>query len=246
MLSLLQEYSTLVLSLQLSTVDKVSPTNLPPSPQPNGQKQRSGTASYANGQATATSILDGAKALVIEEGFAKLSMRGLARSLGMSPGNLNYYYSSKSDLIQDLCAFVVEPYLQEFEKLRLRSAASASNQLRSVLEFVYNDLGNRETTLFFPELWVLALRDSGAAEHMDSLYSSYRSVIQDIIQDTRPDLDQQTTEDLALSISASIEGHTVFVGHRRSHADRAGPIGELIIEQLIEMVERAPARQQYV
>lgn len=204
------------------------------------QKQRPGTGAYANGQATVFAILERAKELVIEKGFAQLSMRGLARSLDMSPGNLSYYYSSKTDLIEDLCTFVLQPYLDEFERLRTpTSGNSPLHQLRAVIHFVYSDLGQQQTTHFFPELWVLALRDDAAAAQMEKIYTAYRSVLSDIIAEARPDLDEQTIEDLALSISAAIEGHTVFVGHGRSHSERSGPIGSLITEQLISMVENA-------
>ena len=177
---------------------------------------------------------------MIEQGFAELSMRGLARSLGMSPGNLSYYYSSKTDLIEDLCAFVLQPYLEEFERLRQpTSERSPLEQLRAVIEFVYSDLSQQETTHFFPELWVLALRDEAAAAQMEKIYATYRLVLAELIAGARPDLDDQTVEDLALTISAAIEGHTVFVGHGRSHVDRSRPIGALITEQLTRMVEHA-------
>ena len=185
-------------------------------------------------------ILERAKDLVIEQGFAQLSMRGLARSLEMSPGNLSYYYKSKNDLIEDLCSYVLQPYLEEFERLREpTSGNSPLSQLRAVIDFVYTDLGQQQTTHFFPELWVLALRDEAAAAQMEMIYSTYRAVLADIIAEARPDLDEQTVQDLALSISAAIEGHTVFVGHGRSHAERAGSIGSLITEQLTSMVENA-------
>ena len=204
------------------------------------QKQRPGTGAYANGQATVFNILERAKEMVIEQGFAQLSMRGLARSLDMSPGNLSYYYGSKSDLIEDLCSYVLQPYLDEFERLRQTAPGNAPMiQLRAVIEFVFNDLAQKETTHFFPELWVLALRDDLAAAQMEKIYIAYRSVLAEIIREARPEIEEERVQDLALSISAAIEGHTVFVGHGRSHAERSGPIGELIVEQLTHMVENA-------
>lgn len=204
------------------------------------RRQRPGTAAYTNGQATAANIMDVARDIVIGEGMAKLSMRRIARELNMSPGNLSYYYATKDDLLDDLCSTVLAPYLAEFERLRKLQADSPEAQLRAVLGFVYDDLSNRETTHFFPELWTLALHDKRAAAQMELIYSTYRSVIIDIITAMRPDLDTQTIEDLALTLSATIEGHTVFIGHERRHAARASSVKKLIIEQLVDLAATTP------
>ena len=199
------------------------------------QRQRPGTAAYAKGQATANRILEVARRLVIQEGIAALSMRRIARELGMSPGNLSYYYASKNDLIEDLFDFVLAGYMAAFERLRKTAAGSPLEQLRAVTEYVFDDLVRKETTHFFPEMWAMALRDSWAAQQMERIYGLYRSVLEDILRGLRPDLDAQTIADLALTISASIEGHTIFIGHGRPHQARAPFVKTLIIEQLMHL-----------
>ena len=199
------------------------------------KRQRPGTASYAKGHATASRILQVARGVVIDAGISALTMRRIARELGMSPGNLSYYYASKNDLIEDMFDFVLADFIREFERLRETTAGSAEQQLRAVTEYVFDDLSREETTNFFPEMWVLALRDSWAAAQMERIYGIYRAVLIDILQDLRPDLDEQTIADLALTISATIEGHTVFIGHGRQHQARAPYVKKLIIEQLINL-----------
>ena len=199
-------------------------------------RQRPGTATYQRGQITAANILEQARQLAIDEGLSKLSMRGLARQLNISPGNLSYYYASKSDLIEDLIAYVLQPYLDEFARLRASTRTAPQQQLRAVLEFVYDDLQERRTTLFFPELWAMSLRDATIAAQMEHMYSTYRAVLADLIAQIRPDLHQQQVDDVSLTLSATIEGFTVFTGHGRLHTDRATVIKPLVIEQLINTV----------
>ncbi len=204
------------------------------------KRHRPGTAASDKGRATAAAILDVAREVVIEHGLRGLTMRKIAAQVGMSPGNLSYYYATKRDLLEDLFTLVITGYLEEFERLRRMQADSPVAQLRAVLEFVYDDLGQRETTYFFPELWAAALRDDWAEEQMELLYRQYRSVLIEIITILRPELDEQAVTDLALTISASIEGHTVFIGHKRPHRDRAPYIKALIIEQLISLAVGGP------
>ena len=198
-------------------------------------RQRPGTATYQKGRATAAAILEKARRIVIEHGMHALTLRRIAREMNMSPGNLNYYYASKSDLISDLLTSLIEPYLQEMERLREQQQGEPIEQLRAVLKFIFEDLENRETTYFFPELWALALRHDWAEQKMEWMYGTYRSVLTDIITELRPELEKRSIEDMALAISASIEGHTVFIGRDRSHQDRAPFVGALIIEQLVDL-----------
>ena len=86
-------------------------------------------------------------------------------------------------------------------------------------------------------MWVMALRDEDAALHMERMYSIYRSVLKEIIAARRPDLASDMVADLALTLSASIEGHTVFIGHNRQHQGRAPQVKKLLIKQLIDLVE---------
>lgn len=202
-------------------------------------RQRPGTAAYQRGQETAASILHQARDMAIRDGLAGLSMRGLAKALDMSPGNLSYYYASRTDLIGDLVTFVITPYLQEFERLRSTGADDPETQLRDVLGFVYDDLSSRETTLFFPDLWALSLRDKTIEAQMEGMYSTYRSVLADIIVEMRPELDATTIADLALILSATLEGFTVFTGYERPHSHRAGFTKTLVIEQLVNTVRAA-------
>ncbi len=212
----------------------------------NGRRHKPGTAAYANGQETVVRILDAAFDIVIDEGMAGLSMRRVARALGISPGNLSYYYAAKADLIEDLLTRVIDGYLREFERLRDVQAEDPEAQLRAVITYVFDDLQSRSTTCFFPELWVLANRDAWAAQQMERIYSVYRSVLEDIIALMRPKLSAADRSDLALAISACIEGHTMFVGHDRPHRARHARLRELVVTQSVMMVRSAPSTKELV
>ncbi|MDD9964052.1 MAG: TetR/AcrR family transcriptional regulator [Gammaproteobacteria bacterium] len=199
--------------------------------------RRTGTATYATGQETAQRILDVARRLFMEEGHSKLTMRRIAKAAGMSPGNLSYYYPTRADLLADLLQYVIDGYIRQFETLRDEASDDADEQFRAVLGFVFNDLGTRETTLFFPELWVLANRDDWIAQQMEKMYAQYRAILVDVIGLINPQLSETRKSDLALMISASIEGHTVFVGHGRPHRPRTRQLRDLLIEHFLRLVK---------
>lgn len=198
--------------------------------------RRTGTATYATGQETAQRILDVARRLFMEEGHSKLTMRRIAKAAGMSPGNLSYYYPTRADLLADLLQHVIDGYISQFQTLR-GASDDAEEQFRAVLGFVFDDLATRETTLFFPELWVLANRDDWIAQQMEKMYAQYRAILVDVIGLINPGLTETRRADLALMISASIEGHTMFVGHDRPHRARAGKLRNVLIEHFLRLVK---------
>ena len=74
---------------------------------------------------------------------------------------------------------------------------------------------------------------------MERMYSTYRKTLRDLILILRPDLDLQTIRDITLTVSASIEGHTLFIGSGKSHEHRAKHIKSLLIDQLMNLVTNA-------
>ena len=203
------------------------------------RRHKPGTAAYENGRATAQSIIETAQEIVLRDGLTGLTMRRLAAEAGLSPGNLSYYYATKQDLYDDLFGYVLERYLLAFEQLRTETLGSAEAQLRAVLEFVYDDLSNRETTNFFPELWAAALREPWAARHFERIYSTHRGVLENILSELRPELPRATLKDIAVILQASIEGQTLFVGHERTYRRRRKAIKELLIDQLVTLAQTA-------
>ena len=199
--------------------------------------RRTGTATYATGQETAQRILDVARRLFMEEGHGKLTTRRIAKAAGMSPGNLSYYYPTRADLLADLLQYVIDGYIGQLQTLRNQASDDADEQFRAVLGFIFDDLATRETTLFFPELWVLANRDDWIAQQMEKMYAQYRAVLVDVIGLINPSLGETRKSDLALMISASIEGHTVFVGYGRPHRARGGQLRGLLIEHFLRLVK---------
>ncbi len=202
-------------------------------------KYRPGTAAYSTGRDTVERIIDAARSMAIEHGFQRLSMRTVARAARISPGNLSYYYATRHDLLEDLLQDVIEGYIQQFAALRERLHDCPEDQFRAVLGFVFDDLSTKATTLFFPELWVLANRDTWAAEQMERVYGPYRQVLEEIIAEINPDLAARQIEDLALVISASVEGHTVFIGHNRPHRVKASRLKKVVVENFLELVKRS-------
>ena len=173
---------------------------------------------------------------MVEEGVSAVTMRRVARETGISPGNLHYHFASYDLLLEELVDWVLAPYLTSFEVLQKESGDDPIRALRATLEYVLDDLENKETTMFFPELWVLANRDSKATQQMRKLYDTYMDVLIGIVSKARPDLTEVRVREIALFICASIEGQTVFIGYETTHQQHRKALKELALTTMTKLV----------
>lgn len=183
-----------------------------------GLQQRHEKATSKKGRERVLAILHAARDLIVSEGFSSFSMRKVAEKSGITVGNLSYYYSSKADLIHDLVESVLEGYQEDWQPFLEDERLSAEEKLIAFMTNIIEDLETKETTRFFPELWVMATHDEVIHEIMMNIYQKVRDIITALIKDINPELSDHSVESLALFISASIEGHTVFVGYNKGRA----------------------------
>ncbi|MCG8506330.1 MAG: TetR/AcrR family transcriptional regulator [Sphingomonadales bacterium] len=203
--------------------------------------QKRGNSSQDRGHRVVASILSAARDVLVEEGYARLTMRNVARRVGITVGNLSYYYANKQDLLHDLLEAVIQGYMEDFDRIIMDPESSPEDQLRAFIRFIMEDLETKETTRFFPALWGLANYDDFAAAEMSKIYIIERDTIAEIIGRMRPDLGKEDCDLLSLFISASMEGHTMFIGYQREKAADAREIINIAVHSLTELVKSIDA-----
>ncbi len=199
-------------------------------------QNRPGTGAYNKGQERIEQILSSARDILIDQGYSGLTMRKIATAVGITIGNLHYYYPSKKDLLADLLDRVIDAYMEAFSHARVSAGSSPLHQFEAMISFIIEDLTTYETTNFFPELWALANHDEQAAERMHELYRKARLDINDLISIINPELSEQQREEVGLFISASMEGLTPFAGHGKPWASSIPNIKRIAVKSFVNLV----------
>ena len=207
---------------------------------------RKGTATHKKGVARLVSILDAAREVLLDVGYAGFTMRKISNRAGIAIGNLNYYYRTKEDLLQDLLEYVINDYLVEFERQRTLAGQSPERQLQAVLKFWIDDLNTRETTVFFPELWALGNHDPRVAELVDELYAKAREPLNELIPQINPTLTTKEAERLALYMCATMEGLTVFVGKDKAWEPELAEIKRITLNNFMDLIKNAKGKKSAV
>lgn len=191
--------------------------------------------SYSKGERRIKLILEAAEQLLIDNGYQNFSMRKVATKAGVSVGNLQYYFPSKDKLLESLLDKVIQNYLDTFEKFRGKYAPK--EQFIKIIKSVIKDIKTKHTTAFFPELWSMANHDKHISKAMDDMYGKYRALVADIISEINPSLSEFQAKRLSLFITASLEGHTIFIGYRKPWTKEAENIIDISLQSFLWLIE---------
>lgn len=199
--------------------------------------ERSG--GYAKGDEVREQILRAALNILIENGYRAITMRRVAEACGLKFGNLTYYYPSREDMVRDLLEAIVGAYELEFDQIVQEPNVAAEYRLAELCALILEDIRTKKTTHIFPELWALANHDPFVSERVQELYTRARRSLIAIIGEIRPDLTAEQHEALALFVSASMEGLTVFAGHAKPFEAKMPWMENVAIRAFIEMIRTA-------
>ncbi len=191
---------------------------------------------YAKGHDTREMILEAALHLLVEEGYRAMTMRRIAAESGLKLGNLTYHFPSREDLVMALLDAVISGYQIEFDRIVHASQASAEQRLFNICELILEDIRTKKTTRVFPELWALSSHDHFVFERVHELYARARAPLEEIILEIRPDLPADKRTAMALFISASMEGLTVFAGYDKPFEGQMHALERIATKAFIDLV----------
>ncbi len=191
---------------------------------------------YAKGYETRELILRTALHILIEEGYRAMSMRRIAGACGMRLGNLTYHYPTREDLVRALLGAVISSYEVEFARIVHAPDLLPEVRLARLCSLLVEDIGTKKTTRLFPELWALANHDGFVYERVHELYDRARAPLVEIVAEMRPDLAEDVRFDLALFMSSSMEGLTIFAGYGQPFAKRLPAVEHIAVRSFIDLV----------
>jgi AcrR family transcriptional regulator len=166
----------------------------------------------AKGRSTKSIILKAALEIFIEHGYGEFSIQKVAARCSLSRGNVSYHYPTRDDLLHGMVDAVLQGYIDDFDDISKDAGLSAAEKFVSIIEMIMSDLGTKETSVFFPELWALSNHNAYALAELNKMYQRARAHLIELIGAINPALSKTDRELVGVFISASIEGHTPFVG----------------------------------
>ena len=173
-------------------------------------------------------ILAEAIKIVASEGYAKLTMRSLARASGMKLGALQYHFRTWNDLLNALATHIAVTYRQSFEALKSEAKTPG---LADILLFILDDHAGSslQADHLFPQLWAMAQVEPVMASLLDNIYAEYV----DLLEEQLVKIEHPAPGAEALMLMSLIEGSTLFVGKGRRWSKKEKALRTAVLD-LIE------------
>lgn len=183
------------------------------------------------------SILDAAREVLIEDGYAKFTLRGVAHRAGIHLKTLQYYFDTKGKLLAESLNYTLDNYYfnKYIQLYRGLDSMSSADALTVTIEYLLSDITDERTRKLFAEVWALAGRDAEAEQALDSLYSRHRQHLQMLISRVNPRLPVEKVALRATLIAAQVEGLMLFMGTSKpQHPELAGLRDEALRAALLQ------------
>lgn len=160
----------------------------------------------AKGARRIEQIVKAGSEILLEHGLGSVSKRRIANDLGISDGNVGYYFPTR----QSLWTAVVRYELDEYYRRHHPPSQVAADDVRARFdEYVLRYVGeyqDRFVRIFFSQILTVAEVDEVIAGFRDEIYEDFLAQTVDRARPLVPGMDEQELEQRALLIISLLEG----------------------------------------
>jgi AcrR family transcriptional regulator len=180
---------------------------------------------------TRAEILRAARRVLATAGYARLSMRAVAREAHVAVGNVVYYFPSKRSLMHAVIMALLAHYkVNAREYLR---NASGKTGFAELLCWYMSDSVSREISRVFRELWTMATHDPAIAKAMDRFYDELHRLAAARLRVAWPELSRQRARDIAQLLGIISEGSNPIYATASRSARSLARVARLASELLM-------------
>ena len=176
-------------------------------------------ATSPKGLARRESIVAKARQVLLKEGYPGLSLRSIASQLGISVGNLQYYFPTKDDLVEAVLVGETRKPIDILDRVVWNPDdidQSVYQAVEPLLRYYASEAGG-----FYGIMESLALYDPRYNRLKAKGYAYVLTHVEKLIARMAPHLRVKRRESLAKVLVALIDGASLQLQFSRSNADNA-------------------------
>lgn len=206
---------------------------------PRGSRAGSGTMS--KGKAREREILAAARGIFLEKGYESLTLRNVALRVGISMGNLQYYFRTKEDVEREVLReagdLEIRECIEQFEGF----SGAAEQRFKALVAFLLARIGTVDTRGLHLQGWALAMHANHAEDRMEWLYRSRCAVIARAIEAVNPAIDCAESATRATVVHAMIAGSLFSLVAQEGRLVKRGGLDRIIERHALALAKAAPS-----
>jgi len=188
----------------------------------------------------AEEILLAARDILVAEGYAGLTLRGIALRVNARLSNVQHYYKSKDALLEALLVYLMDGYQRQIETLiKSMGDSSQRERLLAVMELLLSEGGKSEVCGVFVEAWALGQRLPFAAQLMQQIQERERKEFFKLMYGLNPAISVQECQQRAALGVMLINGLMVQIPHAGTSTLSRQQMEEAIRQQILKWATEA-------
>jgi AcrR family transcriptional regulator len=181
-------------------------------------KRAAGAASRAPKE-TAQRIIEVARTVLMNKGYAQFSMRNVAAEAGMRLANVQYYFPTRSDLVRALMQDTAQRYQAAYRECLLKAPPDRHERFKAFMDYSLSDVANPETRRFITQMWALLdTMDAESGHLLNEFYELDIAALTERVAEVDPDCPAAEVRRRATLLAAIIEGLVIVRGAHSSSA----------------------------
>ena len=198
-------------------------------------KQEPMKLSQRRGKVRYQKIIETAQEILIKEGFTNMSLRNVAQRMGISHGNLTYYFANKEALLSAVIEAILQRTEEEFRAAEASFPDDPKARIAAFYKFAIEDAKSPGIENFFLQLWGLARESKVAAELRESVYRHFFAQVLLRLEQARPNEGSLYLKNKAIMIIALLEGMQVMYSLGEEYLGQFSYSDELLLQQLMDI-----------
>ncbi|MBU9224627.1 TetR/AcrR family transcriptional regulator [Burkholderia multivorans] len=186
---------------------------------------------------TRARIVECALTIFAVEGDGGLTIRKVASAVGLSPSNVQHYFPSREDLFTAIIRQTVADYRRRYEQIVNARGLTSGEKLAKVARLLIDDDKDLRVQALFVNIWALAQKYQFAADMMDEMYRTQRSMLEVFVKDVNPMLSAGDVSRRAALITAQIEGLLVLLPKRTRFPAELKGLEEDAVRAIVALAE---------
>ena len=166
------------------------------------------------------------------EGFTALTKRRIAKRLGISDGNVSYYFPTRESLWQGVIEYELKFY---YQKHYGKQETSDDDPVRSFENFVrlwFKEYEDRELRIFFAQLLAFAEVSEFVAKQRDEIYQTFYNETESRISDLNPGLSDTELQSRTALVMAMLEGLHAVTAFKPDLLNSSADFQEQLVSQV--------------
>lgn len=164
-----------------------------------------------------------------------MSLRNVAQQMGISHGNLTYYFPNKEDLLSAVIESMLKRNEEEFQAAAASFPDDPKSRITAFFIYLINEAKRPNIENFFFQLWALASHNEIVAELRDKVYRHYLAQVLIHLELIHPEEDSMCLKNKALILMGLLEGMYVMYSLSADFMNQFSNNEEQLLQQVMDI-----------